>query len=324
MRFSIIIPTYNRVLLLEPTLESVFEIEVPEGGQVELVVIDNNCSDGTADMVRRSIREAPFSSRHVVEYRQGLCFGRNRGLAEARYEHVIYLDDDVRVRRDWLLGYQAAVDRWGADCVVGPVTPVFEGKVPADFSQRVIDSIGSAYSRKGDAAFVVPANDSAQLPGCNFGVRAAVAEAVGGFRTNLDRVGKGLLAGGDTEFGMRLGEAGKRIVYEPRCAIEHVITAEKLTHDYMRRRWYGLGLTTRALSQKKKLTAVTRIRSTIGAARMLSAAVTRKLAGDSQLAFQRELEARRAWGYLRGRPIERSKLEWSDEPDQALGERDQA
>jgi len=300
---SIVIPTYNRARLLGPTLASVKGLRVPDEACVELVVIDNNCTDGTPKVVEAAANDGPFPLRRAVETRQGLCYGRNRGLEEARYEHVIYLDDDVEVAPDWLLGYLDAVERFQADCVVGPVSPKFEEPVPDYVTPRIVQSIDSYYSRKGDRMYLLPPEDAHEVPGCNFGVRRSVALEIGGFNNAFDRVGTGLLAGGDTEFAKRLAAAGKRVVYQPRCAIGHVITTEKLSRDYLRKRWTGLGATTRKLQDaNKRFTAFRRARCALGVGRIYAAHLLHQVLGRPGLAFQRELEARRAWAYLTTRP----------------------
>ena len=107
--------------------------------------------------------------------------------------------------------------------------------------------IGSMYSQKGNHPLVLSPQVAHEIPGCNFGVRRDIALQVGGFDNALDRIGVGLLAGGDTEFGMRLVRSGKRVVYEPRCRIDHLISVAKLEPEYLRHRAKGMGLTTAKL-----------------------------------------------------------------------------
>lgn len=300
---SIAIPTYNRARLLVGTLASLRRLELPPGVEAEIVVIDNNCTDHTAAVVEEAMPQSPLPIRRVVETRQGLCYGRNRALEEARYEHVIYLDDDIEVAPDWLFGYFEAIDVLQADCVVGPVAPKFEIPPPPYMSQRVIDSVSSSYSRKGDAMVLLPSEVGHEVPGCNFGVRKAVGLEIGGFDNELDRIGKGLLAGGDFDFGHRLVCAGKRVVYQPRCWIKHVITAEKLSKPYLRRRWYGSGATTRVMERRRGVRKPLRrrARQAAGALRLWVRAGWAALLKPEPVAFQCELEARQAWAHIFGR-----------------------
>jgi glycosyltransferase involved in cell wall biosynthesis len=295
---SIVIPTYNRARLLGPTLESVKKLRVPPAVAIEVLVIDNNCTDKTAQIIEEAAHDSRFPILRILETQQGLCFGRNRGLQEARYEHVVYLDDDIEVAEDWLLGYVQAIEI-DADCVVGPVYPKFECKPPNFLTQTVLDSVSSTYSRKGDRIMLLPRDVAHEVPGCNFGVRKSVAIEVGGFNNSLDRIGTALLAGGDFEFGRRLVSRGRRVVYQPRSAIRHVITTEKLSRNYLRKRWAGRGATARALENGSGcLPFLRRVRYLVGVVKLVAKSIVHWVRGNVGLAFERELEARRAWAYL--------------------------
>jgi glucosyl-dolichyl phosphate glucuronosyltransferase len=299
---SIVIPTYNRARLLADTLESVKALIVPVGIRIELLVINNRCTDETPQVIEQAAVSSPFPIRTIVETQQGLCYGRNRGLAEARYEHVVYLDDDVEVAADWLTGYLQGVAELEADCIVGRVSPKFEIAVPDFLSERVLDSINSAYSQKGENMLLLAPESAHEVPGCNFGVRKSVALEIGGFDNSLDRVGNGLLASGDTEFGIRLCAAGKRVVYHPRCAIAHIITAEKLSRSHLQKRWRGLGATQWLLEARagRQPGLKRRIRLALRAIRLGLRSYRHRLAGNVPLSFQYELETRRLVSYLRG------------------------
>jgi glycosyltransferase involved in cell wall biosynthesis len=301
LTFSIAIPTYNRARLLHGTLLSLRELVIPPGAEVEIIVIDNNCTDDTRQVVEEIASSSPVPLRCVLETRQGLGFGRNRAIDEAKYDHIIYLDDDIEINPKWLFGYLEALQTLNADCVVGPVSPKFEKALPAYMTPRIIDSVSSPYSQKGDSMILLPDSCAHEVPGCNFGVRKAVAVEVKGFDTSLGRVGKSLLAGEDFEFGQRLVRAGKRVVYHPECSIRHVITEEKLSKSYLRRRWYGFGATQRALEHTtKKSRGRRRIRAFVGATRLAVRAALSRLTKPAPVAFEHELEAWRAWGYIFG------------------------
>lgn len=300
---SISVPTYNRSMLLSRTLRSLISLQTPSGLATEIVVIDNKCTDDTPAVVELAAHKSPIPIRRVVEMRQGLCFCRNRALEEARYEHVVFFDDDVEVAPEWLLGYREAVEKYSAECVVGPVFPEFEITIPSWLTPRVADSLTSSYSRKGDEILIVPPDLASEVPGCNFGVKRESALQVGGFRSELGRIGRKLLAGEDTEFGWRLGKNGKRIVYHPSCWIKHVITAEKLSKPYLRKRWYASGVTRRLLEEfyGKRLPVRRRVRYALGLLRLSASWVWASFTMPEAASFESELRLRDAFGYLFGR-----------------------
>jgi glucosyl-dolichyl phosphate glucuronosyltransferase len=244
---SIVIPTFNRAEFLPIALDTVGALAVPEGWQLEVLVIDNNSTDETAAVVQGRQKRFPVPLRRVTETKQGLNHARNRGMEEASGEWLIYLDDDIKVAPGWLGGLAEAVRAFKPDVVTGPVFPWFETDVPSWCTSRVLDSITSSYSRRGDQPMVLSSPGAAELPGCNFAVRRRLAREAGGFHPALDRSGDGMLAGGDFELGMRLVDHGARCVYAPRCSVEHFISRHKMSKAGLAARWRGLGVTAKAM-----------------------------------------------------------------------------
>ncbi len=102
MDFTIGICTHNRANDLRVTLQSLRQLRIPEGVRHEILVVDNASTDGTS-AVASGFTDAGFPVRLVREARLGVCAARNRALREAqRSRYLLFLDDDVNVRRDLL------------------------------------------------------------------------------------------------------------------------------------------------------------------------------------------------------------------------------
>ena len=299
---TIAIPTYNRATWLVRTLDSIAQLVIPSGVGVELLVVDNASTDGTAKAAEEMAGRFPFPLRVVQENQQGLCHGRNRALREAGGQHVAFFDDDVLVAPTWMVGYCDAVARFNAEAVVGPVYPLFEIPPPPHYSELVLDSVTSAYSRKGEEAKQLPPDVAHQIPGCNFGVRRETALAVGGFDSHLDRIGAGMVGHGDWEFGYALVRAGKRVAYEPRCRVDHSVGAGKLQPASLRARWFGFGAAERFLAARhgKRVPGWASAKSATRAARYVVMSLLKRINGDPRTAFELQLRACREWGYARG------------------------
>lgn len=298
--FSIIIPTYNRAELLRTALKSVQELLVPDGWSAEILVIDNNSTDHTSHVAEEVARTGPIPLRRVVETKQGLNHGRNRGIQEASFEHLVYLDDDMLVDADWLEGYVEAWETFRPDAVVGPVEPWFEQEPAAWMTPRMIESVTSAYSRKGDRIGIVPKEHANELPGCNFSVLRSAAREVGGFHPSLDRCGAGMLAGGDWEFGERLVLLGKRVVYSPKCRIRHFISRHKISREGLRARWEGSGATAGAMMRLRgqELPFGRGLHLFLRMVRFFGRSFRCRIVGDGTTAFRWELEALNLRGLL--------------------------
>ena len=87
---SVVIPTHDRRDLLADALRGV--LEQSGGVDLEVLVVDDGSSDGSAEMVR-GLREPRIRLLHH-EAAAGVSAARNRGIAEADGEWVALLDDD--------------------------------------------------------------------------------------------------------------------------------------------------------------------------------------------------------------------------------------
>jgi glucosyl-dolichyl phosphate glucuronosyltransferase len=301
--FSIIISTYNRCGLLRDSLQSILAMDVPAGYPAEILVIDNNCNDGTAEYVDGLSGNSRFAISRIQETSQGLCHCRNRGIQEAKYEYVVYLDDDIQVTPDWLHGCLEAFTDWKADCVVGPVEPLFENGIPSYMTPLILTSVTSSYSMKGDEVRLLPPEIAHEIPGCNFAVRKQVALELGGFDLELGRKGRSLLGGEDWDLGQRLVAAAKTVVYHPRCRIKHLVSAEKTAKSNLRQRWFWIGKTRRALLVKsnKAVSSHDKRHQARLAFLYLGQMVFLTTKRQTHLAFERELQARMALGYCLGK-----------------------
>lgn len=224
---SIAIPTYNRADDLRLTLESLTRLETA-GIEHEILIIDNCCSDSTAEVVEIAAGRFSGRLRRVVEMKQGLCHARNRAIAESRGGVVAFLDDDVEVNPSWLQALASAHSAGDYAAIGGKAYLIYPHERPAWVTNRdegLLSKVDHGPDRR-------PAKAD-ELFGLNVSFRKEWLRRVGGFRTDLDRVGKLLLSGGDTELLERLNRAGGQLLYEPAAVVGHRVAPERL-----RRRWF--------------------------------------------------------------------------------------
>ncbi len=102
MKVSLIIPTYNRSLLLEELLTSVVKQSYLN---LEVIVVDNNSSENIKAVVERFATRFDNNGlvfRYLFCAEKGACHARNRGLREATGDAVIFIDSDDVLTRDGL------------------------------------------------------------------------------------------------------------------------------------------------------------------------------------------------------------------------------
>jgi len=91
----VIIPTYNEKDNIEKILNSVFELKIPD---LDVMVIDDNSPDGTADIVRGLMKDNPHI--HLLQRKGKLGLGTAyvegfRYALERDYQYIFEMDADL-------------------------------------------------------------------------------------------------------------------------------------------------------------------------------------------------------------------------------------
>jgi glycosyltransferase involved in cell wall biosynthesis len=170
---SVVICTRNREASLTRVLASMAELAVPEELVWELLVVDNGSTDRTAEIVEGFVHSLPI--RRVLEPKAGLSHARNRGIAEARGDYIVWTDDDVLVHRGWLAAYVAAFRRHpSATFFGGRIDPMLEPPTPPWFQENLDLLAGLTVKRDFGPNELTFSLEGDSLPfGANYAVRAA-------------------------------------------------------------------------------------------------------------------------------------------------------
>ena len=238
---SFIICTYNREKYIYECLYRLTKNNY--WSEWEIVLVNNNSTDGTAAECKRFEEDFPtLNYQYFVEKNQGLSFARNRGIAEAKGDWLVFLDDDAMVEDDYVVRLLENIEIYPeAGAFGGKIEPFFEDEEPNWYSKWAMGFV-SAIDR-GDKAHVFPAN---KFPiGANMGIKREVIEKVGMFNTELGRTGNNLLAGEEKDLFNRIREAGYQIVYFPNIGVKHCIPARRTTKEFVERLAYGIGVSER-------------------------------------------------------------------------------
>jgi glycosyltransferase involved in cell wall biosynthesis len=238
---SVVLCCHNSAQRLPRTLEHLAAQQVDPGLRWEIVVIDNASTDGTGYVARASWpATAPQILRIVREPRMGLSFARERGLREARFDVVTFVDDDNWVESGWV---EVAADVMArhpeAGACGGLITAAYQAEPPV-WAERFIRRY--AVGTQGDDGDIT--DTRGWLWGAGIVVRKSAWQQLldDGYHTMLDgRHGSKLTAGDDAEMCSALRLAGWRLRYDSRLRMQHFIPANRLTWTYLRGLYRGFG-----------------------------------------------------------------------------------
>ena len=206
-----------------------------------IVVIDHN--PALAEHARRR-----FPGATVIENSetQGLSGARNTGVRVARGDVVAFLDDDAVADPDWL---EQLVRPYGDPSVMavgGTIEPLWPDARPPMLPAEFDWVVGCTYEG-------MPPDTSRvrNVIGANMSMRREVFDVVGGFRTDVGRVGTRPLGCEETELCIRLRQhiPGSQVIFEPRARVGHRVTVERTRWDYFRSRCYAEGLSKAVVSR---------------------------------------------------------------------------
>jgi glycosyltransferase involved in cell wall biosynthesis len=228
LRVTVAVITFNRSRYLRETLARLLRQDYP-AQHWELLVIDNNSTDGTRDVVASFMASTP-SPRRILETRPGLDHGRNRAIEEAKGDIIALVDDDILMEPDWLSQLVtpfASQSSHSIGVVGGEVVPVFPDGMP-----RWLEGSHRPLAFRKDAGPLPPG----QAPmGANFAFPKWVFTRFGNFDAHLDRQGSKLFGGGDSDMIRRVRSAGLEAWFVPGAKVLHQIPAARLTLRYAMR-----------------------------------------------------------------------------------------
>lgn len=122
---SIVIPCYDRLALLERTIQGCLAQQVDAGISWEIIIADNHPAREASPVVAAFHSAIPL--RHVAAGDRNIAEARNLGVKAARGAFIAFVDDDESPDPGWLMAHYRCLARTGADASFGAIYPIFEG-----------------------------------------------------------------------------------------------------------------------------------------------------------------------------------------------------
>ena len=222
LKFSIIIPTYNRPDCLEQCLQSIAQLDYPRDC-FEVVVVDDGSSIPLTPITDKFA--SSLSLNLVQQQNAGPAAARNTGAAAARGQYLVFTDDDCQPVSDWLRSLAEALNQAPGALIGGRTLNALPNNLYSTASQLLIDYIYDYYNQATGAATFFASN--------NFAMPRTVYQQLQGFDTSFP-----LAAGEDREFCDRWRYYGFPMHYAPNMQLRH---AHKLTLRSFWRQHFNYG-----------------------------------------------------------------------------------
>lgn len=238
MRLTIAICTWNRAALLDQTLSQMRHLVIPDHVDLEILVVNNHCTDETDAVIAEHSKHLPL--KRLVEDKAGQSHARNKAVAAARGEYILWTDDDVLISPYWVKAYSEAFKSWpDAGFFGGPIHPWFSGHSPM-WLRMVWKQVAYAYAAidMGDQPLEFTPK---RLPyGANMAVRMR-EQLEYSYDPRLGVIRNAQIRGDETQVLCKMLTAGIKGIYVPDATVRHYIPRQRQTEQYLRKYHYGYG-----------------------------------------------------------------------------------
>lgn len=231
---TIAIPTYNGATRLKLVLDRLQQQIGVEGINWEVLIVDNNSKDNTAQVVRDYQNNWPSSSslHYEVEKQQGAAFARLKAIQVAQGDLIGFLDDDTPPALNWAAeAIKFAQMHPQAGAIGSQIHGEYEVEPPPDF-KRIASFF--AITERGDQAHIYTPQMKMLPPSAGLVVRKEAWLNCVPERPFLSgRSRHSILNSEDLEAILSIQNGGWEVWYNPTMEIWHHIPRERLTRDYL-------------------------------------------------------------------------------------------
>lgn len=186
LSISLIVPAYNEEAYLGHCLDAI--MENVKGRALEIIVVDNNSTDGTAEIARRYP-----DVTYVFEAKKGITKARQRGYQSARGEIVAYVDADTRPPAGWI---EQIEEHFGRDNKLAALS----GPYSFYDLHGMRNKVASGWFVAARPLYSIIGY---MLVGGNFAIRRDVLDKMGGFDASIEFYGE------DADIAKRAKKFGK-------------------------------------------------------------------------------------------------------------------
>ena len=234
---TVVMASHNGAGTLPVVLEAYTQLEEPEGDW-RLVIVDNDSTDRTKDIVHDFMRRLPLT--YIFESRRGKNRALNTGLARRAGDLIVFTDDDTVPRPDWLKHLRVAANAHRDFQIFGgPIQPRWP-RPPEEWILKAVP-LSSTFTTS------PPLEEGPihpwQVFGPNLAIRSEIFETGYRFDESIGPNGLQYPMGSESEFTRRLARAGYTAWHCQSAVVEHIIRSSQMTPAWVLERAirYGRG-----------------------------------------------------------------------------------
>jgi len=232
---SIIIPTFNRSVMLQQTVDSFLAQTYPRD-RWELILVDNASTDDTSKVIA-AIAARELNVRGLTEKRRGAHHARNSGALAARGEVLYFTDDDMIAEPNLIETILSGfVDGSNVGSVTGRVVPRWDTEPPVWVLEYCKNALLSLIDL---GPQLIVSDDDPGVYSCHQAVLREAFIAAGGF--NPDTNAGEFTGDNETGLNLKIKALGYRFAYVGTSVTHHMIPASRLTQAYLNSRFADQG-----------------------------------------------------------------------------------
>lgn len=240
MMLTVAICTYNNAPRLPRLISELRNQECPV--QFEILVVDNNSSDGTQMVLEKLKNQNGPPLRCVVEVNQGISFARNRAIEESLgSEYLFFIDDDELPQPGWISAAINTFHSESAQCIGGRIRCVFYPVKRPDWLENELLGFLGEVNYGSDTFIIKDKNTPIWTGNIAYKVSLFTESKKYRFDTRYNREGKGIGGGEDVMMFQSLLNDGIKMIYCPAMIIEHYIEPWRLKKRYFLKLHFNSG-----------------------------------------------------------------------------------
>ena len=136
MKFSVVIPLYNKANYIENTIRSVLDQTCDD---YELIVVDDGSSDNSLELARKYESDRV---RVIAQANQGVSVARNTGIENARGTFIAFLDADDQWEPQYLQNIHGLTEQYPESAIFVTAYAVDMGNGKIHYSTRLEPQTG--------------------------------------------------------------------------------------------------------------------------------------------------------------------------------------